>query len=100
MPLVKHGIVPASSAVIEKACNRFIREGINYKLHCPASFTEAPPPGLHTEEPLTERQRHTRPRQLDVGSPVGPDGAELSREEEEGAGALPAINQAGSVAEG
>lgn len=42
MPLVKHGIVPASSAVIEKACNRFIHEGINHKLHCPASCHGGP----------------------------------------------------------
>lgn len=53
MPLVKHGIVPASFAVIEKPCNIFIHEGINYKLHCPASCHKGPPTGLQTEDPLT-----------------------------------------------
>lgn len=42
MPLVKHGILLASPAVTEKTCNRFIHEGMNYKLHCPTSCRKCP----------------------------------------------------------
>lgn len=42
MPLVKHGMLPASPAVIEKSCNTFIHQGMNYKLHCPASCHKCP----------------------------------------------------------
>lgn len=70
MPLARHGIVPASSTVMEKPCNRFIPEGINYKVHCPASCHKGPTDRA-PDRGTPHRDTHMRPCQLHAGREQG-----------------------------